>query len=486
MQLSSVEGQQMPKVLMAISSDIYVRNYLRTDALTILRKEFSVDIIADKNLALSDEIARHPNFKGFFTLDSRVVAKHHLLFNLLMWRYRKKSRTFLYRWLRNSQWHLIRREGSPLARIGSTLSWFARAARNPHGLRIPLLANRFVFPLASRILQKLIPLENDLRSFVATGQYDLVIFPSAAFDSVSVDLTRLGRIYDVPTLCLIDNWDNLTSKTVFWEKPDFLGVWGQQASEQAQFIHGFLPEQVRLLGTPRFDSYFDYRAKLAIKRHYKFPYLLFVGSAMPFDEIGTLRVLDRMLTEDQGTPKGLRVVYRPHPWQQKRNSPAIFNPSDFTNIILDLQMKTAFDRGLQPERTEPGFQPDLDYYPSLLAGAEAVVGPLTTMLFEASLCLRPVVALSYFDGFHPNTGRRYFIHFEGMDRVPGFEFCEEPSNLPQLVKRSLNHEAISPESSDSETSYFLFRDRRSYSQRLSNAVKQVIADEAKNSPSRKP
>lgn len=476
----------MPKVLFAVSSDIYVRNYLRTDALSFLRKEFSVDIIADSNLALSDEISTHPDFKGYFALDSRAEVKHHLLFNLLMWRYRRKSRTFLYRWLRNSQWHLIRREGSLLSWAFSALAWLARAARNPHGLRIPLLANRVVFPLASRALQKSLPLNIHLKHFVATGQYDLVIFPSAAFDSTSVDLTRLGRIYNVPTLCLIDNWDNLTSKTVFWEKPDFLGVWGEQASEQAQSIHGFLPEQIRLLGTPRFDSYFEIRERPTVECHYDFPYILFVGSAMPFDEIGTLQLLDRIVSEHPEIPTSLRVVYRPHPWQQKRNSPAIFNPTDFSHVTMDLQMKTAFDQGLQPERTEPGFQPSLEYYPSLLKGARAVVGPLTTMLFEASLCLRPVVALSYFDGFHPNTSKRYFIHFEGMDKVPGFEFCEQPSRLPEMVIDALNHEEIPPEFSDSETSFFLFRNTQSYSQRLSAVASELIRGNDKISAPTKP
>jgi len=403
-----------------------------------------------------------------------------------MWRHRKKSRTFLYRWLRNSQWHLIRKESGLLSWIFSALSWLARAARNPHGLRIPLLANRVLFPLSSRALKKSLPVNDDLEQFVAKGRYDLVIFPSAAFDSTSVDLTRLGRMYNVPTLCLIDNWDNLTSKTVFWEKPDFLGVWGEQASQQARAIHGFLSGQIHLLGTPRFDSYFDLRAKPNVKSHFDFPYILFVGSAMPFDEIGTLRILDRMVSEYPGIPNDLRIVYRPHPWQQKRNSPAIFDPTDFSHVTMDLQMKTAFDQGLRPERTDPGFQPSLDYYPSLLKGAQAVVGPLTTMLFEASLCLRPVVALSYFDGFHPNTGKRYFIHFEGMDNVPGFEFCEQPSRLPEMVVNAINHEEISSESSDSETSFFLFKNTQSYAERLSAVATELIRGKDRISVPTKP
>ena len=42
----------MPRILVAISADIYVRNYLRTDALSSLQKLYDLDIIADKSLAL--------------------------------------------------------------------------------------------------------------------------------------------------------------------------------------------------------------------------------------------------------------------------------------------------------------------------------------------------------------------------------------------------------------------------------------------------
>ena len=326
----------------------------------------------------------------------------------------------------------------------------------------------------------------DLETYVRSQNYDMLLFPSAAFDSVSVDLARLGRIHNVPTFCLIDNWDNLTSKTVFWQKPDFLGVWGDQAQQQAISIHGFSAQQVHLLGTPRFDSYFAARTAPDSPRHYVFPYVLFVGSAMPFDEIGTLHVLDQILESDPSLPTDLRVVYRPHPWQQKRNSPAFFDSADFSRVDLDLQMEAAFDAGLEPERTDPGFQPELGYYPSLLRNAEVVIGPLTTMLLEASLCLKPVIALSYFDGYHPNTSKRYFVHFEGMEKVPGFSFCTHAADLPVQLASALTMKAIPAEASDAETSFYLYRGNSTYPDRLAQASASVIASAIKAAGASRP
>ena len=460
----------MSKVLFVISDDTYVRNYLRTTALSIIQEKHELLIIASSTISLRDEVSQHPNFQGFYELEPQMEERHQVYFNLLMWRNRKKSRTFFYRWLRNSQWQLVKRTGSPLSRALSYVHWFLAALANPRGLRIPLLANRVVFPLTSRVWQRSLHVSPSLRALVEAQDCDVIVFPSAAFDPVTVDLVSIGRDLGIPSVCLVDNWDNLSSKTLFWKRPDHIAVWGPQTKAQAIDIHGFDPSRVHMIGTPRFDSYFEARRTAQNKAPYPFPYILFVGSAMPFDEIGTLQRIDRFLAGSTGLPTDLHVVYRPHPWQQKRQTPAVFREADFSRVILDHQIQAGFDEGVKPEHTDPSFQPDLSYYPGLLRGAQVVIGPLTTMLFEASLCLRPVVALSYFDGHHANTTQRYFSHFDGMERVPGFSFCESPSELPRLLSSALGGEEIVEEVSDEATSYVLYRDADSYSHRLENLV----------------
>jgi hypothetical protein len=96
------------------------------------------------------------------------------------------------------------------------------------------------------------------------------------------------------------------------------------------------------------------------------------------------------------------------------------------------------------------------------------------MLLEASLCLKPVVALSYFDGYHANTSQRYFSHFDGMERVPGFVFCNGKEALTTLVSQALEVGAINPAASDDQTSYFLYRDEHSYPDRLEALVRDII------------
>lgn len=463
----------MARILIAISADIYVRNYLRTDALHLLSRDNEVTVIADESLALAAEVQEHPDFGGFFGLDPAIKSKHSLLFSLLMWRRRKKSPTFLYRWMRNSQWDLLDRDHGPLRWLLSFVRWIPGALVSPSGLRVPALGNPLVFGIAKAALVRQLSINPELSALVRAQDYDIIVFPSAAFDSVSVDLTRLGQELAIPTLCLIDNWDNLTSKTSFWTKPDHLGVWGEQAREQAARIHGFLPDRVHPIGTPRFDQYFSSRKTPNSSPLYPFPYLLFVGSAMPFDEIATLHHVERTLARLESVPPGLKIVYRPHPWQQKRKTDSEFRPAEFLRTVLDAQIAEAYASGMRREVTDPSFQPDLDYYPRLFQGATAVIGPLTTMLFEGALALKPVMGLAYDDGHHANTSRRYFTHFDGVEAIPSFVICETQEEMPTALSALFAGDPIEAETSDSHTAYFLHQDGLGYPTRLKNLVQYV-------------
>lgn len=469
-------------ILLVLTEDTYVRNYATSGAFDELLKAFDVDIIVDSRVSSRSELKNLGQVTGDYKITSEQVQLHNLHFQLLMWRFRKKSKTFFYRWLRNTNWSLIRHDGPPLMRVWSFIRWALAAFRNPNGFRIPLLANAVMFPVISRLIRRRIRPTDQLRNLLCAKPYAAVIFPSSAFEPAIVDLTLLGKELQIPTLCLIDNWDNLTSKTVFWAKPDYLGVWGEQAFWQALEVHGFSSEQVHAIGTPRFESYFTEPSNFERSEPYSFPYILFVGSAMPFDEIEALKSIELWLQNSDDVSDDVLVVYRPHPWQQKRNVRSDFTQAEFSRVILDHQISEAIDNGIQLSSRSSAFQPSLSYYPDLLRSASCVVGPLTTMLLEASLCLRPTVGLSYFDGHHANTSKRYFTHFEGMERVPGFRFCEDQELLTSEIGLAMKSGTQPPEESRKVTDYFVTSSPGTFSQRLLQLVLQITAKHATNLP----
>lgn len=462
----------MAKVLFALSGDIYVRNYLHSGVLEALTEAHDISVIGNAELSLSEEVSNLPNFLGFYAFSQKEKARYEFAFRLLMWRYRKKSKTFMYRWVRSSKFAEVLGKQNPLATAVAFSAWFLDSLRNPKWLILPILANRVLFRVVFHLALRNVGTNSAIERFLTSQKWDLVVFPSAAFDPMSVDLARLGSIHGTRTLCLIDNWDNLTSKTIFWHKPDHLGVWGEQSKKQAVEIHGFGPNKVHIVGTPRFDDYFRLRAT-SQNSPYPFPYVLFVGSAMPFDEISALKELEACLLELGPQYEEMKIVYRPHPWQQKRKTEAEFDPNAFFKVVLDKQFRSRRPAYTYEEKNRDGFQPNLSYYPALLSCADVVVGPLTTMLLEAALCLRPVVALGYADGTHYSPRDGYFVHFDGIDAIPAFRVCRDQANLGVELKHALSTGPIAARESDAVTRFFLEQPKDGYTTGLSSLIEKL-------------
>ena len=461
------------RVLFIVTRDDYVRNYLRTGVTSMLAKEHKLSIGVDKSLGLVGEAEGYPDFSGVYSTDPQNDKRHRLLLQLYMWRYRSRSRTFYYRWQGMAKWSLLLPSGTRCERFLNVLRWLRHVTTERKVWRIPLLGNRLVFPVASRILRSRLRVPVSLRQLVTKSPADLIVFPSSGYESAGLDLVKLGKEIGIKTLCLVDNWDNLTSKTIFWARPDFLAVWGPQIKEQAVRIHGFSEEQVFPIGSPRFESYFSSVTEPSPTQNKK-PYVLFVGSAMAFDELTALHRLESELESNGLAPEDIQIVYRPHPWQQPRRCEARFDPHQFRFTTLDPQMAELFPEGAWPKHSNNAIQPDLDYYPQLLRGARFVVGPLTTMLLEAALCLRPVIGLGYGDGLHFNTARRYFTHFDDTQRIPGFFLCENPRELGSLMTTALSFPAISQEESEKATGHFVVPSRtESYVERLLNSINLI-------------
>lgn len=76
-------------------------------------------------------------------------------------------------------------------------------------------------------------------------------------------------------------------------------------------------------------------------------------------------------------------------------------------------------------------------------------------------------------GFTSKSSRRYLRHFDGVERMAGFSFCDNRAELVARIRDALAAE-VTAEDSRATTQYFLFRDEVSYAQRLQNLVRKVL------------
>ena len=407
-----------------IPNDIFYRNYVSTGIANFLSKKFKhVKILICDDLDYQANL----NFQKY-TFDQRHEKFHYQYLKILSWRNRNLSRTFKYRFLRTSQFHAVAISDLKSWRTLKLILWknwtsFLRRAK------ILFLANSVIFPITNLVFKFILKPDASLEAFVKKFSPDAVLMPSSAYDPAVIDMISICQHYNIKSVLLVDNWDNLSSKSVLWCRPDLVAVWGEQTKEHAMQIQGFKKEQISCIGTPRFEQYFNKRNKVLVS-HFDFKYVLFVGQVLPSDELRIVIIINDILCSSQFKDTGIKLVYRPHPWAQDQNKASV---EQLKAVIVDPQIDA---KGPSLERVEK-FQPNLDYYPSLLQNAEFVVSSLTSMIIEASIFRKNVIAIAHREANNytsPHRLLKEYRHFEGIEVLPNLIISHTEKDLIKEFK----------------------------------------------------
>ena len=86
--------------------------------------------------------------------------------------------------------------------------------------------------------------------------------------------------------------------------------------------------------------------------------------------------------------KNYKIIYRPHPW---RKGFEYFDFKKFKNIKIDPQLEENYKK----KNFQTTFQPDLNYYPSLIKNADMVISGPTSMIVESLIFRKKVLILSH-------------------------------------------------------------------------------------------
>ena len=444
------------RIVFVITDDLYVRNYIKSDALNALRSEFECKFIVANNVTHLYAFEQE-SIVGKYGLDPLIARHHYSMLELLTWRYRDKSKTFRFR---IRKFDALLMETLFKAKMVGKILTLMRIVKK-WGRRV-IFGNAAVFPKWFKYMQSTLRTCQDLDDAIVRARPDLVVFPCAAYNPDGNDIVNICRKNRIPSLFLVDNWDNLSSKSILWAKPDSIAVWAEQTKEHATDIQGFDINQVTCIGTPRFDKYFSCRNE-SLRPHFDFKYILFVGTALAFDEAGSLKRLNGIIERNPKTFTGVKIVYRPHPWRSGKDSILAMN---LANVVVDPQMLDSYSQG----NVSTSFQPDIDYYSSLLKNAQFVMGGLTSMVVESMIFYKRFLALVYPEQNNltdPANVYRNYTHFEGLDNVSTLSFCEHIEDLERDFIQAWDRRTNVDEALvDSERSYYCFNDARAYSSRL--------------------
>ncbi len=234
----------------------------------------------------------------------------------------------------------------------------------------------------------------------------VLIFSGGAFSGVENILLGKSRRLGIKTALVIDNWDNLSSKSLFTSSPNALGVWGPNMLRDALEIHSMNPRIVRHVGSARF------RPNERPSPQSRPAFVLFAGSGKPlFNELTSLIDLRSMLDRNQLST--LRIIYRPHP-MSRVNQKLI---ADVIEKLERVELDSSFSGPLESNfyKSEP-----LEELENLCTFATFIVAPLSSIIVEGLSLGTPVVSLNWTNNPSSDLPLSEYTHFLELRDVRGF------------------------------------------------------------------
>ena len=236
------------KILIVINSDLFIRNYIKTNVFKELEKNYETYFFANNEINNKSNLLKKKKFLGFFNYSKKDRIVTSRIMNISMWRYRERSKSFLYRvkWFSEINLFELKKNFSlknviiKLIRIFNVLKF---------NIYIRILGNKLIFPFFKKYYIDKIEVLEQLEKKILEIKPNLVIFPTQSQTKADYDLVRICKKNKIKTFFIIDNWDNLSDKSIMLYKPDYLGVWGQQTKKHAIQIQKF---------KSKFDSYKRY------------------------------------------------------------------------------------------------------------------------------------------------------------------------------------------------------------------------------------
>jgi hypothetical protein len=277
------------------------------------------------------------------------------------------------------------------------------------------------------LLRKRLQSVNIIPSNLIEIDFDYFIIPSSADDPYLYGLIAQLRRLQIKSVLAIDNWDNLTSKSVFPFNPDFLTVMGEPCRQHANAIHGIDTDQIWVLGLPKFEVFRQKKSPNKRVQNSVFT-VLYLGFSLQHNEIRVLNKIYKALLSKHGE-NNFRVIYRPHPYALER-----VRADETLNKNIEVEVVSIKDLNLNGA---PSYN---DAYFHSLQLANLVIGPPTTMLIEAMLMDKSCLVDSTDDGQHRTTSKichEKFLHIQDLYLIPELEFIHDLSDVDKFTEVSM-------------------------------------------------
>jgi hypothetical protein len=329
--------------------------------------------------------------------------------------------------------------------------WLARAGNSLLG-RMPRLRRAY------QAMERSVFRGREFDEVLLRHRPDLIVTGSPGYIAEDIHLLRAARRLGIPSATVMLSWDNLTSKGYMAQAPDHLLVWSDLMADEAVRYHDFPREPIHWCGAAQFDHYFGIRNRLdraAWRRAHGVPAdagMIVYGTINPALVPHEIEILRQIVA----AMRSGRFGFTPYLW-----------------IRLHPQViRGQYARSLEPFRQlagpdvtveEPCVQSDKlawdlpkeDAYhlAELLAAADVVVTPNSTLSIDAACAGTPIINLA-FDGdapVPPELSVRRFIHYTHAATIletGGIALAESVDDFVRLAKRYVADPTLGAEGRD--------------------------------------
>ncbi len=287
-----------------------------------------------------------------------------------------------------------------------------------------ILKRRYPFPVEFfRLCEKLKP--------------DLIILMTNGAEPCIYEVPLVAQKLKLPWHLIVDNWDNLSSKSVFWENPDHIYVWGSQHEDFAKSIHGIESVNVTKIGTPRITFPGNVPSLTSARR----PMVVYVGQQEPYDELSDLRYLAGFCSIQK-----LELVFRPHPLRRFTNQDKrqLNEMIDKGNLILNISENFTLMQDQWPSNLKLWNSiSKLNKEELLSCNPTCVIGPPTSLILESLIYRNPTVIIARDDKQHRTTASMYwdsYPHFRVFKEIKSIKVARSHSEMELKVKECMSGE----------------------------------------------
>jgi hypothetical protein len=274
-------------------------------------------------------------------------------------------------------------------------------------------AGRTLLRGVMRALERGLPLDRELTSYIAAQQPDAVLItPLVDIGSPQLDHFAAAQALGLRTVLPVGSWDHLSSKSLLRSLPDAVVVWNEVQKQEAMEMHGVPAERIAVTGAQCYDQWWGrapsrsraaFCARVGLRADA--PFILYVCSSLfrgtASEAAFVQQWVHALRSSSDPRLQGIGILVRPHParldeWRD-------VDMSGYRNLTM---------WGAHPVDEEA----KNDYFDSMYYSA-AVVGLNTSAFLEAACVGKPVhTVLDPSISSHNQEGT---LHFRYLQHVNG-------------------------------------------------------------------